>query len=63
MLTIHYSGYQTYVSGIITQGGGTSGEHFVTTYKVSTSIATNMSEFESSQVFVMNENGSQVIAI
>ena len=58
-----YPGYQTYISGIITQGGGEGSSNYVTTYRVSISITSSMSEFETSQVSVMSQEGSQVITI
>ncbi len=57
---IHYSGYHTHVTGVITQSGG-AWSMYVTTFKVSTSMTTNTTEFERSQEFVTNKNGSEVI--
>ncbi|XP_072017349.1 retinoschisin-like [Amphiura filiformis] len=51
-------GYQTYVSGVITQGDGTTGVgvDYVTSFKVSTFLADGAKE-----VFVEDQNGNAII--
>ncbi|XP_072049115.1 EGF-like repeat and discoidin I-like domain-containing protein 3 [Amphiura filiformis] len=52
--------YQTYVWGVITQGDGGAGpdNNWVTTFKVSTFLSTNVTETE---VYVMNQDGDEII--
>ncbi|XP_072048338.1 lactadherin-like [Amphiura filiformis] len=51
-------GYQTYVSGVITQGDGNDGSwnSWVESFKVSTFLSTNDTE-----VFVMNQDGTEIV--
>ncbi|XP_072043103.1 uncharacterized protein [Amphiura filiformis] len=50
-------GYQTYVTGVITQGDGqTAGADYVTSFKVSTFLTTGANE-----VFVKDQNGIAII--
>ena len=58
MTLLHYSGYESYVSGVITQGQTDGIEYqWVTTYKVSTSMNTSLNDWK----YVINQEGSQVI--
>ena len=55
-------GYQTYVSGVVTQGDGTVGSpHWVTSIKVSTFPVS--SEDESTEVFVKDGYGNHIVSI
>ncbi|XP_072016793.1 neuropilin-1-like [Amphiura filiformis] len=49
-------GYQTYVSGVITQGGGQRNPYWVTSFTVSTFMTAGADE-----VFVADRNGNAII--
>ena len=53
-------GYQTYISGVITQGDNGYGgfDDWVTSFKVSTFFTSN----EDAEVFVADENGSALVS-
>ena len=55
-------GYQTYVSGVVTQGDGAVGEpHWVTSIKVSTFPVS--SEDKDTEVFVKDGDGNHIVSI
>ena len=51
-------GYQTNVFGVITQGGGDGNQHWVTSIKVSTFLASTSDE----EIFIKDENENQKVS-